>query len=65
MLRSGHGEGIESGVFLRAWSLIRCHVRGIGFVGMKSMIECMALVFIHGDFILGSTTLSAVLFRRS
>ena len=61
MLKSGRGERLNL-AFLGAWSLFRCHVRGIGFVEMKSVRECMALVFIHGEFILGSTMLSTVFF---
>ena len=46
---------------LGAWSLFRCHVRDLAW-GTKSMIECTVLVFIHGEFILGSTMLSTVFF---
>ena len=60
MLKSGHGERLNL-AFLGAWSLFRCHVRDLAWV-TTSMIECMAVVFIHGEFILGSTTLSTVFF---
>ena len=60
VLKSGHGERLNL-AFLGAWSLFSCHVRDLAW-GTKSMIECMALVFIHGEFILGSTMLSTVFF---
>ena len=59
VLRSGHGEKIEFGV-IRGLEFAKMSCERFGW-GMKSMIEYMALVFIHGECILGSTTLSAVL----